>query len=97
MNHIPVMASVSELKNNHLQVLAQAEQSPIVLASRNQPVGVLVSPHHWEQFVNRLEDLEDLVDVLKTLLQEAKGEIEAEEIGAEELAEWAQHGQRVSA
>lgn len=97
MNHIPQMASVSELKNNHLAVLAQAEQTPVVLASRNQPVGVLVSPQQWERFMNRLEDLEDLVDVLKTLLQEATGEIKAEEIEADELAEWAQYGQRISA
>ncbi|MEZ4658975.1 MAG: type II toxin-antitoxin system Phd/YefM family antitoxin [Caldilineaceae bacterium] len=97
MNHIPPMASVSELKNNHLKVLAQSEKAPVVLASRNQPVGVLVSPVHWEQFMNRLEDLEDLVDVLKTLLAEANGEIEAEEVGLEELAEWSRHGQRISA
>lgn len=97
MGHIPQMASISVLKNDHLKVLAQAEQEPVVLASRNQPVGVLLSPQHWEKLLNRLEDLEDLVEVLSALLREERGEITAEEIKAEELNEWAQYAQRLPA
>jgi len=97
MGHIPPMASISTLKNDHLKVLAQAGQGAVVLASRNQPVGVLLSPQHWEKMLNRLEDLEDMVDVLTTLLQEARGEIKPEEVTEEELSEWARYAQRLPA
>ncbi|MCE7985902.1 MAG: type II toxin-antitoxin system Phd/YefM family antitoxin [Caldilinea sp. CFX5] len=97
MRHIPQMASISVLKNDHLKVLAQAAQEPVVLASRNQPVGVLLSPQHWEKLLNRMEDLEDMVEVLNALLREARGEIAPEEVKAEELSEWAQYAQRLPA
>lgn len=85
------------LKNDHLKALAQAAEEPVLFATRNQPVGVLLLPQHWEKLLNRLEDLEDLVEVLSALLREARGEIAPEEVKAEELNEWAQYAQRLPA
>jgi PHD/YefM family antitoxin component YafN of YafNO toxin-antitoxin module len=61
MNRIPQMASVSDLKNRHLEVLAKLEQGPVLLASRNQPTAVLLSPELWNEIVDILEDYEDLM------------------------------------
>ncbi len=88
MGHIPQMAAISELKNNHLGVLAKSDKEPVLLSSRNQPVGVLVSPVQWEKLLQYIEDLEDTVDVLGTLVQEARGEIQVETLENKSIAEW---------
>jgi prevent-host-death family protein len=53
------MVSVSDLKNHHLEVLAKLERGPVVIASRNQPAAVLLSPEQWDEIVSLLEDYED--------------------------------------
>ena len=88
MGHIPQMAAISELKNDHLVVLARSTKEPVLLASRNQPVGVLVSPVHWERLLQTIEDLEDTVDVLNTLLAEARGELQVETLENHTFGEW---------
>jgi prevent-host-death family protein len=70
MNRIPQMASVSDLKNRHLEVIAKLAQGPVLLASRNQPTAVLVSPELWNEIVDLLEDYEDLV-VIQERVNEA--------------------------
>jgi prevent-host-death family protein len=67
------MASVSDLKNRHLEVLARLKDGPILLASRNQPAAVLLSPEQWNDIVDLLEDYEDLL-VAKERLEEASAD-----------------------
>lgn len=59
MQRLPQMVSVSDLKNRHLEVLAKLEHGPVVIASRNQPAAVLLSPEQWDEIVSLLEDYED--------------------------------------
>jgi hypothetical protein len=73
MGHLPQMASITDLKQRHLEVLAMLENGPVVLASRNQPVG------------DRLEDQADLITVLKGELQIERGEVETEDFDIAEF------------
>lgn len=59
MQRLPQMVSVSDLKNRHLEVLSKLEQGPVVVASRNRPAAVLLSPEQWDEIVSLLEDYED--------------------------------------
>lgn len=96
MNRLPQLASVSDLRNNHLGVFALLEKGPVVLVNRTQPQGILISPEQWDQLLTRLEDLEDLVDVLNTELQVERGEITVETLEDQSFTEWLD-AERVSA
>ena len=72
MDRVPQMASVSDLKNRHLEVLAKLKEGPVLLASRNQPAAVMVSPEQWNEIVELLEDCEDaLFTQIRSLEAEA--------------------------
>lgn len=88
MKRLPQMASISDLRNNHLEVFARLEKGPVVLVNRTQPQGILLSPTQWDKLLTRLEDLEDLVDVLNTELQVERGEIVVETLEEQSFAEW---------
>jgi PHD/YefM family antitoxin component YafN of YafNO toxin-antitoxin module len=88
MNRLPQMATISDLRNNHLGVFALLDKGPVVLVNRTQPQGILLSPAQWDKLLTRLEDLEDLVEVLNTELQVERGEIEVETLENQSFAEW---------
>jgi antitoxin StbD len=52
--------SVTELKRNFSAVLSQAEDDPVAVLNHNRPEAYLLSAAHYEQLLNRLEDLEDM-------------------------------------
>jgi prevent-host-death family protein len=76
MNRIPQMASISDLRNRHLEILARLEQGPVLLASRNRPAAVLVSPEQWNELVDLIADYEDIL-VTKERIHEAESSPEA--------------------
>lgn len=54
----------------------RTKDRPVVIATRNTPAGVLISPQMWNAIVDRLEDQDALIDGLNSLLQIARGEEE---------------------
>jgi prevent-host-death family protein len=59
-NPIPQTVPISELRRHQDKILKMAESAPVVLMSRSEPAGVLVSPQEWNQLVTRLKHLEAL-------------------------------------
>lgn len=59
-NPIPQTMPISELRRQQDKILKMAESAPVVLMSRSEPAGVLVSPQEWNRIVNRLKQLEAL-------------------------------------
>ncbi|MBU1001932.1 MAG: type II toxin-antitoxin system Phd/YefM family antitoxin [Proteobacteria bacterium] len=51
--------SVTELKRNLASVLNQAGNDPVAVLNHNKPEAYLLSAAHYEQLLERLEDLED--------------------------------------
>jgi prevent-host-death family protein len=86
MNKLPQIANITDLRNSHLAVLAKLEKGPVVINSRSQPVGVLVSPKLWDRLVEYIDDLEDSLDAVKMELAIAKGEVEM--MTQDEIKEW---------
>lgn len=64
---IPQTVPISELRRQQDKILKMAESAPVVLMSRSEPAGVLVSPQEWNRIVNRLRQLE--------ILQEARSNV----------------------
>ncbi len=61
MTEIPQMATVAELRHNHLEVFGKLEQGPVVIAQRSKPAAVLVSVKAWNQQVKQMRELQLLL------------------------------------
>ncbi|MEH2363292.1 type II toxin-antitoxin system prevent-host-death family antitoxin [Nostoc sp.] len=53
--------SVTEIQNTHSKVLNQAAVEPVLLTEESQPSYVIMSVENYEQLMNRLAQLEDLI------------------------------------
>lgn len=53
--------SVTEIQNTHSEVLNQAAIEPVLLTEESQPSYVIMSVENYEQLINRLAQLEDLI------------------------------------
>lgn len=53
--------SVTEIQNTHSEVLNQAAIEPVLLTEESQPSYVIMSAENYEQLINRLVQLEDLI------------------------------------
>ena len=57
MIEVPQMATVAELRHNHLELFAKLAQGPVVIAQRSKPAAVLVSVEAWNRHVQQMRDL----------------------------------------
>jgi prevent-host-death family protein len=96
MDKLPQVASISELRNKHLEVFKRLESGPVMLASRNQPQAVLVSPDQWDAIVERIDDLECIIAALEAELAIERGEATIEPANIKELEAMAR-GEPISA
>lgn len=53
--------SITDIQNTHSDVLSQAAVEPVLLTTESQPSYVIMSVENYEQLINRLAQLEDLV------------------------------------
>lgn len=87
MNKIPQIASISDLRNKHLEILARLSQGPVILANRNEPVAVLISPAEWDAIVEELDDYWCALEAAKAELAIARGESQVVQMTEKELDE----------
>lgn len=66
---IPQTVPISELRRQQDKILQMAENAPVVLMSRSEPAGVLISPNTWNELVKRLRHLEALQKAQKAVAQ----------------------------
>jgi PHD/YefM family antitoxin component YafN of YafNO toxin-antitoxin module len=52
---------VSELRLRQAAILAQLNETPVLLTQRGHSAGVLVHPDLWNEIVERLADYEDIL------------------------------------
>lgn len=71
---IPQTVPISELRRQQDKILKMAEVAPVVLMSRSEPAGVLVSPQEWNQIVERLRLLEALQEARRNIVQNDAGQ-----------------------
>lgn len=65
MNRMMETRPVSEMNRNPNAILELLAAGPVVLMQRSTPAGVLVSPKEWNKLFDRLEELEDAVEIWK--------------------------------
>ena len=87
MSHVPQIEPITNIKKDHLSVLKKLENGPVFLAQRSSPAAVLVSLAQWEAVNNEIDDLKDIVAVLKNRLAVATGKDELEQVTDKVLAD----------
>lgn len=74
MKATPQIIPISDLRNDYNRILALAADAPVFLTKNGHASGVLVSTDAWDRLFEKLEDLQDVVDVLEAELAVARGE-----------------------
>lgn len=77
------LATISELRSNLARHIEELESGPLMLIQRSRPAGYLVEAQQFEDLINRIEDLEDLVEGMVTLqeiLADPDSLVDAEEV-----------------
>jgi prevent-host-death family protein len=62
---IPRLIPISDLRIHQNSVLARITEGPVVLTQHGRAAAVLVEPDLWNELVQRLEDLQDTLDVMR--------------------------------
>lgn len=86
MKATPEIVPVSELRNDYNAILALADKAPVFLTKNGHAAGVLISTTAWDRLFEKLEELQDVIDVLEAELALARGEDEYGEMTAKDLA-----------
>ena len=85
MSATPFIKPANALCDQVDELLARAKEEPVFLTKDGAIAGVLISTEAWDQVFNKLEDLQDIIDVQEALLEVARGEDEFVTVTAEEL------------
>jgi PHD/YefM family antitoxin component YafN of YafNO toxin-antitoxin module len=64
---------VSDLRLRQAAILAQLNETPILLTQRGHSAGVLVHPDLWNEMVERLADYEEIL-IAQERIQEAQSD-----------------------
>lgn len=90
MNRLMETRPVSDMNRNPNAILELLAAGPVVLMQRSTPAGVLVSPKEWNNLFDRLEELEDAVEIWKGKYELARGQDTIDDANIAELEAWAE-------
>ncbi len=86
---------MSLMQQRPTEILTLLRESPVILAQRSHGTAILCDIDQWNRLIERLEDLEDIVDALETKLDIATGK--AELMTQTEIDEWLAEDEAVPA
>ena len=69
MISVPQIESVTGLSRDYKVIFAKLEKGPVFLAQRSKPAAVLLSVRDYEKMVDRLKELELLVEAKRILAE----------------------------
>lgn len=64
IERVPLTIPVSDLRNEQARILEQLGEGPILLTQRGRAAAMLVEPSLWNLLIDRLADLEDIINGL---------------------------------
>jgi PHD/YefM family antitoxin component YafN of YafNO toxin-antitoxin module len=67
--NMPQIEPVTGLSRDYKMIFAKLEKGPVFLAQRSKPAAVLLSVRDYEQMVERLKQLELLVEAKRILAE----------------------------
>ena len=78
---------ISKMHTDQSSVLEKTNDGPVFLAQRSTLAAVLISPTQWDRLLAKLEELEDVIDVLEARLELATGVDELVELTESDIQE----------
>lgn len=98
MNKVMQTMSLSDFRKHQLETLAALKTEPVVLTQNGRDSAVLVLPSQWNQLIDQLEDLEDLIAALEMELAIERGDVKVETItDPDAFRHEMLHGNKISA
>jgi prevent-host-death family protein len=88
MNKLPQMASIADIRNHHLSVLAMLKQGPVLISSRSKPVAVMITPALWDSIAEKLDEAADIIDALEEEVRMLRGERKTNIMTPAEVDAW---------
>jgi prevent-host-death family protein len=77
--------TLGDIQNLHSDILEQAATEPVVLTSESQASYVIMSVENYEQLMNQIAQLEDLILGQQTQMAVANSKMVGSEIFTDEL------------
>jgi prevent-host-death family protein len=62
MHRLPQIASVTDFRNNYVQLVERLNDGPVILAQRSKPIAVVISPQQWDRMADELAQLRRIVE-----------------------------------
>lgn len=87
MRPAPQIVPISDLRNRHTDVLKQLKNGPVFLTQHGRGSAVLLSLEEWDQLDEEIQQLHDVIAVLKNRLAVAQGKDAYQELTEAEIAE----------
>lgn len=72
MQPVPNIRPISDIRNNHNDVLSDADSGPVILVSHSTPRAVLVNVNEWNEISSQMADLRQAVKALTVALREER-------------------------
>jgi prevent-host-death family protein len=92
MTILPPIIPISDIRKRQQEILEQVAHSPVVLTQHGKAAAVMVDPDTWNQIMEELEDLRDLLTIQRQDKAIATGEANWEDVDNDELQEWMDSG-----
>jgi hypothetical protein len=96
MLQAPQVKPISKMRTDHNVIMRLLKNGPVFLAQRGTLTAAMISIEEWNKIVNRLEEQQDIIDVLEAELELATGKEQFETVDLAELERMA-YGDRVPA
>jgi PHD/YefM family antitoxin component YafN of YafNO toxin-antitoxin module len=88
MNQIPKTLPISDLRFKQAEVLADLPAGPVLFTRQGKAAAVLVDPNQWNRLLERLQDQQDIISILRQELEEERGEAKLIAVDEDELRAW---------
>ncbi|MBV7330298.1 type II toxin-antitoxin system Phd/YefM family antitoxin [Chloroflexi bacterium TSY] len=85
MNYMPQIIPITDMRRSQPLMLEKLSNGPVYLTQRGRAAAVMLSPSHWEDMNEQMDDLLCAVEALKAKLAIAIGEEEVEDFSRDEL------------
>ena len=88
MYQLPQRVSVTEIKKHQRKVFAMLDQGPVMVANRQQPTAVVISPEQWNTLVEEMDLLWAEREAALAELRLATGKSKVVEMSEQAITEW---------
>lgn len=88
MQQVPNLVPISEMRLHQSEVLDKLKAGPIILTQRSKAAAVLIDPVQWNRLIEHMENLQDILTIVRKEQRIAAGELAEVDVDIAELEGW---------